>query len=206
MSEKNVSHGLKTALEMGPVVAFFIGYLLIKDRQFDIAGNTYEGFVLMTALFIPVMAISTFILWKLTGTLSVMQILTLVLVVVFGGLTVWLNDERFFKMKPTIIYVIFAAILAFGLMRGQSYLEKVMGEVMAIDSEGWFKLTKRFALFFLVLASSNELIWRNFSTDLWVQFKTFGLPIAMFGFFMAQTPLLTQHSTEQKKESDDDQQ
>jgi intracellular septation protein len=125
-----------------------------------------------------------------------MQIVTLVLVTVFGGLTILLNDERFFKMKPTMIYALFAGILGFGLLRGQSYLRVVMGEMMPMDHEGWMKLTLRIALLFVGLAVANELIWRNLSTDTWVKFKTFGLPIIMFGFFMTQSGLLGRHAIE----------
>ena len=200
MSEKTIKPMTKTALEMGPILAFFAGYVLLKDKSFEIAGQSYAGFIVMTALFIPILAASTFALWRLTGKLSVMQVLTLVLVVVFGGLTVWLNDERFFKMKPTLIYIIFAAMLGFGLMRGQSYLALVMGEALPLDQMGWLKLTRRMALFFLGLAVANEVIWRNFSTDLWVQFKTFGLPITMFGCFMAQSGLMGRHAIEADKD------
>jgi intracellular septation protein len=196
MSEKTVKPWVKTALEMGPVLAFFIGFIMLKDREFVVAGETYTGFVAMTALFVPLLMVTTFVLWRLTGKLSAMQIMTLVLVTVFGGLTIFLNDERFFKMKPTMIYALFAGILGFGLLRGQSYLRVVMGEMMPMDHAGWMKLTLRITLLFLALAVANELIWRNLSTETWVKFKTFGLPIVMFGFFMTQSGLLARHTIE----------
>lgn len=196
MSEKTVKPWVKMALEMGPVLAFFVGFILLKGKEFVVFGETYTGFVAMTAVFVPLLALSTFILWRLTGKLSAMQIMTLVLVTVFGGLTILLNDERFFKMKPTMIYALFAGILGFGLLRGQSYLRVVMGEMMPMDHEGWMKLTLRIALLFVGLAVANELIWRNLSTDTWVKFKTFGLPIIMFGFFMTQSGLLGRHAIE----------
>lgn len=196
MSEKTVKPWVKMALEMGPVLAFFVGFILLKGKEFVVFGETYTGFVAMTAVFVPLLALSTFILWRLTGKLSAMQIMTLVLVTVFGGLTILLNDERFFKMKPTMIYALFAGILGFGLLRGQSYLRVVMGEMMPMDHEGWMKLTLRIALLFLGLAVANELIWRNLSTDTWVKFKTFGLPIIMLGFFMTQSGLLGRHAIE----------
>lgn len=200
MSEKEIKPAVKTALEMGPILAFFAGYLMLRDRVFTIGGTEYSGFIIMTALFIPILMATTFALWRLTGKLSAMQIMTLVLVVVFGGLTIWLNDERFFKMKPTIIYLMFGAMLGVGLMRGQSWLSVVLGEVMPLDSEGWRKLTFRMMLFFFALAAANEVIWRSLSTDTWVKFKTFGLPIAMVVFFMAQSGLMTRHSTEETPE------
>lgn len=188
---------VKTALEMGPIIAFFAGYVLLKDRTFTIGGEAYSGFIVMTALFIPLIAASTFALWRITGKLSAMQVMTLVLVTVFGGLTIWLNDERFFKMKPTIIYLFFGIALAVGLMRGRSYMQTVMGAALPLTDEGWMALTKRASVFFFGLAVANEVIWRTLSTDTWVQFKTFGLPIAMFAFFMAQAGLLARHSTEE---------
>jgi intracellular septation protein len=126
-----------------------------------------------------------------------MQVATVVLVVVFGGLSVWLNDERFFKMKPTIIYLLFAAVLGFGLLRGQSYLQAVMGEALEMTAEGWMILTRRLALFFAGLAVANEAVWRLMSTDAWVNFKTFGLTLALFAFFMSQAGLLKKYGKDE---------
>ena len=200
MAEKKISGGLKMALELGPVIAFFIGYTRWKDDVFTIAGAEYSGFIVVTALFIPLMVVSTLILWRLSGVLSKMQIVTLVLVVVFGGLTIWLNDEAFFKMKPTIIYALFAGVLGFGLMRGQSYLAAVMGDALPMTPEGWMILTRRLAVFFAVLAVANEGVWRMMSTDAWVNFKTFVLPVALFGFFMTQGGVLSRHSLSDSKD------
>lgn len=190
---KEINPMVKTALELGPVIAFFVAYLWLKDRVFTIGGAEYGGFILVTAGFIPLMMLSTGILWKLTGKLSKMQVITLLLVVVFGGLSVWLNDDRFFKMKPTIIYVLFAAILGFGLMRGQSYLQHLMEEMMPLAPEGWMILTRRLALFFFGLAVLNEVVWRLMSTEAWVYFKTFGLTAAIFAFFISQGGLFRQY-------------
>lgn len=198
MSEKTMKPGLKLALEYGPIIAFFAGYVLLKDRVFTVAGTEYSGFVAVTAMFIPLLAIATFVQWRLSGHISKMQIATLVLVVVFGGLSIWFNDERFFKMKPTIIYLLFAGLLGFGLMRGQSYLEAVMDQAVPLERAGWMILTKRLALFFLALAVANEVIWRSMSTDAWVNFKTFGLPLSIFAFFMAQTRLFARYGTSEE--------
>ena len=202
MAEK-INPMLKTGLELGPVVLFFAAYLWLKDRVFAIGGTEYEGFILVTAGFIPVMLISTLLLWKLTGYLSKMQIVTLVLVVIFGGLSVWLNDDRFFKMKPTLIYLLFGGVLGLGLLRGQSWLRHVMEELVPLDHEGWMKLTHRLTLFFFAMAALNEAIWRSQSTETWVYFKTFGLTAALFAFFMAQTRLFRDHSTEELDPQDD---
>ncbi|MEP3034154.1 MAG: septation protein IspZ, partial [Pseudoruegeria sp.] len=127
MSEvKTINPFVKMLLELGPIVAFFIGYARLKDEVFTIGGTEYDGFIVATASFIPLLLVSTGVLWWLTGKLSKMQIVTAVLVVVFGGLSVWFNDERFFKMKPTMIYMLFGGVLGFGLLRGESYLRSVM--------------------------------------------------------------------------------
>jgi intracellular septation protein len=204
MADKDINPMLKTALELGPVVVFFVAYLWLKDEVFTIGGAEYGGFILVTAGFIPLMLLSTGILWKLTGKLSKMQVVTIVLVVVFGGLSVWLNDDRFFKMKPTIIYLIFAGILGFGLLRGQSYLRHVMEEMMPLAQEGWMILTRRLALFFFGLAVLNEVIWRLMSTEAWVYFKTFGLTAAIFVFFILQGALFRKYGEAAEDEQSGD--
>lgn len=197
MSEqKKISTGLKLSLELGPIILFFLGYTRIKDRQFDLFGQSYEGFIVATAIFIPVLLIATGILWWKTGKLSRMQLMTAVLVVVFGGLGIWFNDDSFFKMKPTILYVMFAAVLGFGLLRGESYLQYVMDEAMPLQHEGWMIFTRRMAAFFIATAIANEVVWRTMSTDAWVNFKTFGLTGLMFLFFMAQLKLFSKYAIE----------
>jgi len=200
MAERKISGGLKLLLELGPVAAFFIGYVKLKGEVFTFGGTEYDGFIVVTAAFIPLILLSTGILWALTGKLSKMQIMTVVLVVVFGGLSVWLNDERFFKMKPTMIYALFAAILGFGLWRGESYLKTLMGEILPMEQVGWMILTKRLVMFFALLAVLNEVVWRGFSTEVWVNFKTFGLTAALFLFFMTQSQLFAKYGVEKADE------
>ncbi len=194
---KKVNPFVKLALELGPIVVFFIAYGRMKDQTFAYNGTDYNGFIVVTALFVPLLVLTTFILYRLTGKLSAMQIMTLLIVVVFGGLSVWFNDERFFKMKPTMIYLLFAGMLGFGLMRGQSYLQLVMDEAMPLKHEGWMILTKRITLFFLALAVANEVVWRTMSTDAWVNFKVFGLTAAVFAFFMTQGKLMQKYAIEE---------
>ena len=201
MAGKKINPTLKMVLEFGPIVLFFLGYLKFKDEIFLIGGNDYKGFIVVTAAFIPLMVISSLALWKLTGHISKMQILTLVLVILFGGMSVWFNDERFFKMKPTMIYLLFGGLLGFGLLRGRSYLKVVMEEMMPLQDEGWMMLTRRMCFFLLSLAVANELIWRTQSTETWVYFKTFGLSIAMFGFFMTQAGLFQKYGIEDEEEA-----
>ena len=198
MAGRRINPLVKTALELGPIIAFFVGYVWLKDETFTIGGTEYQGFIVMTAAFIPLILASTGILWWLTGHLSRMQIVTAVLVVIFGGLSVWLNDERFFKMKPTAIYLLFGGILGIGLLRGQSYLQLVMSEVVPLRHEGWMILTRRLTAFFLGLAVLNEAVWRTMSTDAWVNFKTFGLTAAVFLFFVVQSRLFSRYGIEEE--------
>lgn len=199
MSEKKLHPWVKLVLELGPIALFFAGYVKLKDQVFVIGGTEYDGFIVVTALFIPLMLVTTGLLWGLTGKLSKMQIATVVLVVLFGGLSVWLNDERFFKMKPTMIYLLFGGILGFGLLRGQSYLRAVMEEALPMQAEGWMILTRRLCAFFFALAVLNEVIWRTMSTEAWVNFKTFGLTAALFLFFMTQGGVLSRYAIEEEK-------
>ncbi|MHA7875080.1 inner membrane-spanning protein YciB [Roseivivax sp.] len=196
---REVNPLVKTALELGPVILFFAAYLWLKDEVFTIGGREYDGFIVVTAGFIPVILASTAALWALTGHLSRMQLVTAVLIVVFGGLSVWLNDERFFKMKPTLIYLLFGGVLGIGLMRGQSYLRSLMEGLMPLQEAGWMKLTKRLCGFFFALALLNELVWRTMSTESWVYFKTFGLTAALFLFFLAQSALFRDYGVEEEE-------
>ncbi|XDA99383.1 inner membrane-spanning protein YciB [Sulfitobacter sp. LCG007] len=198
---RKINPWLKAALEFGPILVFFVAYLRVKERTFILGGTEYDGFILVTAAFVPLLVASTLVLWRLTGHLSRMQVATMVLVVVFGGLSVWLNDDRFFKMKPTIIYLLFGGILAFGLLRGKSYLKYVMEEAIPLRDQGWMILTKRLMGCFFALAVLNELVWRTMSTDAWVYFKTFGLTIAVFAFFITQGKLLQTYAVEQDPEA-----
>ena len=202
MAGRKINPWLKIGLEFGPILAFFVAFGRLKDTTSTLGGTEYGGFILATALFVPLLVVTTLVLWRLTGRLSVMQIVTLILVIVFGGLSVWLNDERFFKMKPTIIYTLFAGILGYGLLRGKSYLALAMDEAIPLAPEGWMILTRRLAAFFAVLAVLNEAIWRTMSDQAWVNFKTFGLTAAMFAFFMFQSRVIERHGTETAKGDD----
>ncbi|KHA52878.1 inner membrane-spanning protein YciB [Sulfitobacter geojensis] len=187
MSEpKTINPILKQVLELGPPLLFFVIYLRIRDDLFTFGGTEYSGFIVATLVFVPILLVSMAVLWMLTGQLSRMQIFTAFMVIFFGGLTAWFNDERFFKMKTTIVYAFFAAILSIGLIRGQSYLAYVMSEMIPMKHEGWMLLTRRLTVFFIALAVANEVVWRTMSTDAWVKIETFGFPLLMFVFLWTQ--------------------
>lgn len=202
MEKKEISPGLKAGLELGPVLLFFIAYTNMKDELYTLGNTEYSGFIVVTAAFVPVLLGSIGILWKLTGKVSRMQVLTAILVIVFGALTVWFNDERFFKIKTTIVYGFFASVLGLGLLMGRSWLAYVMDEFMPLKDEGWMILTRRLTAMFAVLAVANEVVWRTMSTDAWVKIETFGFPIALFAFFMSQFAMLQKYSDEPDSDSD----
>ena len=202
MAVRKINPVLKMVLEFGPIILFFIGFSKYKDQVFTIAGTDYSGFIVMTAAFVPLLIVTTGILWALTGKLSKMQLATVVLVIIFGGMSVYFNDERFFKMKPTMIYLLFAGILGVGLLRGQSYLKVVMEEALPLQPAGWMILTRRFCAFFAALAVANEVVWRNFSTETWVDFKTFGLTAALFLFVISQAKVIERYGIAEAPDQD----
>ncbi|MEM7490784.1 MAG: inner membrane-spanning protein YciB [Pseudomonadota bacterium] len=202
MAARTIPPWLRQTLELGPVIGFFALFMYVRDDTFTVAGTEYDGLIFATAIFIPVILASTAILWLLTGKLSRMQVFTAVAVTFFGGLSVWLNDERFVKIRPTLVYGLFAAILWGGLWFGKSLLRSVMGEILPMKPEGWMILTRRMAWLFVVMAVSNEVVWRTLSTEVWVTFETFVLPGMMFAFFIAQARLIEAYS-EDPVEPDD---
>lgn len=201
MSEKK--NWVKPALELGPVLLFFLVYMLFRGEEISLFGREYSAFILATLFFVPTLAIATLIQWRMTGRLAPMQIATLVLVVVFGGLSIWLNDPRFFKIKPTIIYLLFAALLGFSLIARKNWLQLMLSEALPMDADGWRKLTIRMMLAFLALAIANEIVWRTMSESTWVYFKTFGLPLLLFAFLIANAGLFRAHALDKADGSDE---
>jgi intracellular septation protein len=196
MAETKINPVLKQVLELGPTLVFFAIYMWIKDESYLIGGTEYSGFIVAAVILVPLLLASIAALWWLTGSLSRMQIFVAVMVVFFGGLTAWFNDESFFKMKTTIVYGTFALILGVGLARRVSLLQWVMAEALPMKPEGWMILTRRLALMFLALAVANEIIWRTQSTELWVKLETFAMPAALFLFLMAQFAMLAPYMEE----------
>jgi len=196
MAERKINPVLKQVLELGPTLIFFLVYMRIKDESFVVGGVTYSGFIVAALVLVPLLLASIAALWWLTGTLSRMQIFVAVMVVFFGGLTAWFNDESFFKMKTTIVYGCFALILGVGLLRGTSLLQWVMSDALPMKPEGWMILTRRLALMFAGLAIANEVIWRTQSTELWVKLETFAMPAVLFLFLMIQFAMLNRYLIE----------
>ncbi len=186
MTERTVNPIVKQALELGPPLLFFLAYLWVRDETYVLGGTQYSGFIVAAAAFVPILLASIAALWWLTGRISRMQVFTAILVIVFGGLTVWFNDERFFKMKTSIVYAVFAGLLGIGLLRGQSWLALLMADYVPMRHEGWMILTRRLAAVFAAMALANEVVWRSMSTDTWVKFETFGLPVALMVFLWWQ--------------------
>lgn len=200
MSENKKNSSITTSLlEIGPVIIFFLVFIWRNGETVVIGGQEYSSLIQATAIFVPFMILSTGLGWWINGHLSKIQVLTLVLVIVFGAMTVFLNDERFFKMKPTLIYVLFGAVLSFGLMRGQNYIEALMGDKLVMQSEGWAIIAKRLTAFFFALAVLNELVWRTQSSETWVYFKTFGLSGAVMLFMLFQVRVFMKYGDLEEK-------
>ena len=178
---------LKAALEFGPILGFVAVYLVVREQTYTLAGRDWDGFVLLVGGFVPVVLATSALMWRLTGRITPVQVLTLIIMSLSGALTVGFNDERFFKMRTTVVCLTLSAILWVGLARGQAWLSGVMDGMVALSPEGWTWLTRRFAAVLLVLAAANEAVWRSFSTDVWVAYDTFVMPAAFFGYILLQT-------------------
>ena len=198
MNENNKERPFsKLILEMGPLIIFFICYYnapIPENLKNDLEEANLFKIIFATKIFVPAILVALFLGWFQTKKIAKMPLITAILVVVFGGLTIWLNDPIFIKMKPTLIYLIFSAILGYGLLKKKIYLKILMGPAIPMNEEGWLILSKRFVGFFVLLAFTNEIIWRFFSQDFWVNFKTFGLPILLIFFMALQFNLFNKYS------------
>ncbi len=189
---------LKLALELGPLAVFFFanarGAWLAE--RFPALAELGGPIFIATALFIIATLVALAISLILTRRLPVMPFVTGVVVLVFGGLTLWLQDDTFIKMKPTIVNSLFGAVLLGGLLFGKSLLGYVFDSVFNLTAEGWRKLTFRWGLFFFALAILNEIVWRTMSTDAWVNFKVFAIMPLTFVFTLTQLPLITRETVQ----------
>jgi intracellular septation protein len=172
---------IKLVLELGPLVLFFVA-------------NARAGIFAATAWFMGTMVISLLLSWLILKRVAIMPLVTGVVVLVFGGLTLYLQDDTFIKMKPTIVNILFGGVLLGGLVFGQSLLKYVFGDVYKLQARGWWILTLRWGLFFFVLAALNEVVWRNFTTDQWVMFKVWGIMPLTIVFSMLQMSVLSRYA------------
>ena len=191
---------VKLALELGPLMVFFFAnargeWLTSAMPALDALGGPL---FLATALFMVATAISLAVSWTMIRTLPVMPLVSGIVVFVFGALTLYLQDETFIKMKPTIVNMLFGAVLLGGLVFGKALLGYVFNSAFTLDAEGWHKLTFRWGLFFVFLALANEIVWRAFSTDFWVAFKVWGIMPITLAFTLSQMPLIMRHTVDDK--------
>jgi intracellular septation protein len=172
---------IKIALELGPLVVFFFT---------SNSSNLFVG----TAWFMAAMVVALALSWILLRKIAIMPLVTAVVVLIFGGLTLLLQDESFIKMKPTIVDALFGVTLLGGLVFHQSLLKYVFGDVYKLKPEGWTVLTIRWGLFFLLLAVLNEVVWRFFPTNIWLAFKVWGVMPITIVFSMLQLPVLNKYA------------
>ncbi|MEI6486076.1 MAG: inner membrane-spanning protein YciB [Sphingomonadales bacterium] len=187
------------AVNFGPLLLFFgaskLGRSLFEQGRISgLADADMASAIVGTGVFIAASVLAALYHWLKTRHLPAAMIFTTVIVVLFGGLTIWLQDKTFIQLKPSIIYGVFAALLLGGLVTGRPALQLVMGDALpGLTTRGWRLLTRNWALFFLALLAANEAARRMLSYDDWLSFKVWGVTIAIFAFTMAQGPLLTKH-------------
>ncbi len=168
---------LKPLADYGPLGAFLVGYFL-------------ADLMTATVCLMAATAVATVALFAIERRIPWMPLVTALIVGIFGGLTLWLQDETFIKMKPTIVQALFAAVLLGGLLFGRALLQPVLGAAWTLSAAGWRKITFRYGVFFAAMAVLNEIVWRTQSTDFWVNFKVFGLLGLTLLFSLAQTPMI----------------
>ena len=182
-NDKDVSGGLRLALDLGPLIIFFAAYYLTSKSVF-----------VATGIFMAAAAVAMLVSYMKTGKVSTMLLFSGVMVLGFGGLTIWLHDESFIKLKPTLYYLMVAGILFFGLWSNRPTLRLVLGHAYpGLSDRGWALLSRNWAIFFLVLAASNELVWRTMSTEFWLGYKLWGALPATIVFALANLPMLNRH-------------
>jgi intracellular septation protein len=173
----------KFLTEFGPLFAFFIG-------------NWKGGIFWGTGIFMVATVAALIVSWVLTKKIAKFPLFSAIFVGIFGGLTIYLHDDTFIKVKVTLINALFGVTLLGGLLYGKVFLKSVMGETVSLPQEAWRTLTLRWGVFFLIIACLNELIWRNVSTDMWINFKVFGMLGLTLLFALANAPFMAKHMIE----------
>ncbi|MBY7649169.1 MAG: septation protein A [Candidatus Liberibacter europaeus] len=191
-------------LEFGPLIVFWLFNYYGQNLliHYPILSNFGEGIFLSTVFFVIATGLSLLISWFLFHEISKISLISGIFVIILGSLTVWFRDERFIKIKPTILYCLFSAILFIGYVFGKNFLRLFLFKIIRLDGAGWDKLTVRWAVFFLFLAFLNELVWRNFSTEMWITFKTIGIFPIVLVFGIAQVNLMNKHAVSSKEDYD----
>ena len=182
---------LKLVLEMGPLVVFFIA-------------NSKFGIFTGTAAFMVTTVVALGASYVLSRTIPLMPLVTAVFVLIFGGLTLYLADDTFIKLKPTIVNLLFAAILSVGLMTGRLFIKLVLEGAFNLTDRGWLLLTRAWIGFFLFLAIVNEIVWRSFPTNIWVNFKVFGVMPLTLLFSFALMPVILRHTIQPADDTPND--
>jgi intracellular septation protein len=189
---------LNAAIEYGPLAVFLVAYF-VGNRYLDDTGAILLG----TAAIMVATVIALSVAWFVQRRVPKVPLVSGVLLMVFGGLTLWLQNPVFIKMKPTIVYLLFSAVLLGGIAMRQPILKPLLGKAWQLDDTGWRKLTLRFGLFFMAMAVLNELVWRTQSTDFWVSYKVFGTMGLILVFTMTQVGLIHRHQIQAESEKAD---
>ena len=185
-SSPKMGQGTKLLIEMGPLVAFFVA-------------NWKAGIFWGTGIFMAATAVALTASWVMTRKIAMVPLVSAIFVALFGALTLWLHSELFIKVKVTLINALFGVVLLGGVALGRSYLKLIMGEAVRLTEAAWRTLSIRWGVFFFAMAGLNEVVWRNFSTDAWVNFKVFGLLPITLAFALANAPFMSKHMIEEEK-------
>jgi len=185
-SSPKMGQGTKLLIEMGPLVAFFVA-------------NWKAGIFWGTGIFMAATAVALTASWVMTRKIAMVPLVSAIFVALFGALTLWLHSELFIKVKVTLINALFGVVLLGGVAMGRSYLKLIMGEAVRLTEAAWRTLSIRWGVFFFAMAGLNEVVWRNFSTDAWVNFKVFGLLPITLAFALANAPFMSKHMIEEEK-------
>jgi intracellular septation protein len=180
---------IKLAFDLGPLILFFVAF-------------KFADIFVATGVFMAATLASLGIGYAATRKISPMPLVTAIIVVIFGGLTLYLKNDTFIKMKPTVLYGFFGLVLLGGLAFNRLFIKAVFAQAFELDDEGWRKLTWRWGIFAFALATLNEFVWRHYSTNIWVDFKVWGVIPLIFLFALAQTPLVMKHQIEELEEED----